>query len=227
MSVSPGLIKVVALALGEFNQQAVFVGGSTVPFYLPENLKSEARVTEDIDVVLELVPKRKLPEFEDLLRKKGFQNDTSEGAPLCRWRLESLKVDIMTSDKEMLGFTNRWYADGVNNTRCIDIEGVEVQILTLPFFLATKLEAFKGRGRGDFFHSDMEDIVTIIDALENRQLKEVFEESSASVGEYLKQEFSKLVAQDDFEQGVTGAVSNRKQAGERARQLIQLIKDHL
>ncbi|MCB0343402.1 MAG: hypothetical protein KDD59_14280 [Bdellovibrionales bacterium] len=90
MSISTSFIKLVAVALGELNQSAVFVGGATVPFYLPEEIKSEARPTEDIDVVLELVPKRRLHDFDDLLRKKGFQNDTSTGAPLCRWILDGM-----------------------------------------------------------------------------------------------------------------------------------------
>ncbi len=39
MSVNPAsieMIKMVAQALGELNERAVYVGGATVPFYLPE-----------------------------------------------------------------------------------------------------------------------------------------------------------------------------------------------
>jgi hypothetical protein len=37
------MIKVIAAALGELNSRAVFVGGATVPFYLPEAYVSLAR----------------------------------------------------------------------------------------------------------------------------------------------------------------------------------------
>ena len=37
-------------------------------------------------------------------------------------------------------------------------------MITAPLFVATKLEAFKGRGRGDVFNSsDLEDIIAVID----------------------------------------------------------------
>jgi len=39
-----------------------------------------------------------------------------------------------------------------------------VRVLTAPCFLATKLEAFHGRGRNDFYSShDLEDAITVID----------------------------------------------------------------
>ena len=48
------MIIIVAKALGELNDNAVFVGGATVPFYLPEIYLAQARPTEDIDVVMDL-----------------------------------------------------------------------------------------------------------------------------------------------------------------------------
>jgi len=44
------------------------------------------------------------------------------------------------------------------------LEGIEIRIASAPHFLATKVEAFLGRGNNDFMGSaDMEDIITIID----------------------------------------------------------------
>ena len=41
---------------------------------------------------------------------------------------------------------------------------LEIRIVTSPFFIATKLEAFKGRGKGDFFGShDLEDLISVVD----------------------------------------------------------------
>ena len=40
-------------------------------------------------------------------------------------------------------------------------------VVTAPFFVATKLEAFRGRGRGDYTNShDLEDLLTVIDCRE-------------------------------------------------------------
>src|ERR1700682_5225818 len=40
----------------------------------------------------------------------------------------------------------------------------EIRVVTAAFFVATKLEAFKGRGKGDFFGSrDLEDLISVVD----------------------------------------------------------------
>jgi hypothetical protein len=45
----------------------------------------------------------------------------------------------------------------------LDAETV-IRAMTAPYFLATKLEAFRGRGKGDVFAShDLEDVITVID----------------------------------------------------------------
>ena len=50
------------------------------------------------------------------------------------------------------------------NSKRIELEpNLEIQIVTTPYFLGTKLEAFFGRGRGDYLAShDMEDIINVI-----------------------------------------------------------------
>ena len=39
----------------------------------------------------------------------GFTEDTDEDAPPCRWVVR-IKVDVMPTRLDVLGFTNRWYA---------------------------------------------------------------------------------------------------------------------
>jgi hypothetical protein len=157
-------IKIVANALGDLNEKAVFVGGATVPFYLPEELKRHSRATDDVDVVLEVIRSTNREELEASLRKKGFKNDMREHAPLCRWRLAGLTVDIMSPDEKVFGFSNKWYKAAIKSPLEFIIEGTKVRILSAPYFLATKIEAFKGRGCGDYLGShDMEDIIAIFD----------------------------------------------------------------
>ena len=48
------------------------------------------------------------------------------------------------------------------------MEGHKLRIISAPYFLATKLEAFNSRGEGDFAAShDLEDVVAVIDGREN------------------------------------------------------------
>jgi hypothetical protein len=45
---------------------------------------------------------------------------------------------------------------------------LEIRVVTAPYFIATKLEAYKGRGKGDFVGShDLEDLVSVVDGREN------------------------------------------------------------
>lgn len=53
----------------------------------------------------------------------------------------------------------------MENAQNMQLEnGLMVMVVTAPFFLGTKLEAFKGRGKNDYFAShDLEDLIAVID----------------------------------------------------------------
>ncbi len=95
------------------------------------------------------------------MRALGFVEDTSEGAPLCRWVHPRTILDVMPLDEKILGFSNRWYRAAMKAAVVRRLsDDLEVRMVTAPFFVVTKLEAFKGRGKGDFFGSrDLEDLV--------------------------------------------------------------------
>ena len=41
---------------------------------------------------------------------------------------------------------------------------LQIRVITAPYFLATKLEAFRGRGKRDYFGSpDLEDVLSVVD----------------------------------------------------------------
>ena len=67
-----------------------------------------------------------------------------------------------------------------------------VKILTAPYFIATKLEAFKGRGENDGRTSqDFEDIIYV---LENRQsIWEEINQLDGMIRDYLRSEFLNLL----------------------------------
>lgn len=45
------------------------------------------------------------------LRERGFSEDQSPGAPICRWLAEGLALDVMPTREEILGFANeKWLA---------------------------------------------------------------------------------------------------------------------
>lgn len=219
------MIKVVAIALGDLNQNAVFVGGATVPFYLPEAYLSQARPTEDIDVVMEVVGQKASAINDEALRKKGFQHDTSVGAPICRWVYRGLKVDVMSTNASSVGFTNRWYSEGVKTAIEIVSIPVSVKIFSLPYFLASKLVAFRDRGNNDYMGSrDMEDIVSLLEVANEALFENILSEVSQELLFFLKKEFQTLLNTSDFLDCLPGAVFNRASATKSAAAVKQRMQ---
>src|SRR5205807_703331 len=96
-------------------------------------------------------------------RELGFRESHADDAPICRWLSGDLILDLMPTDASILGFSNRWYGPALENAQRIRIGEYEIRVITAPYFLATKLEAFHGRGKNDFRSHDLEDVVAVID----------------------------------------------------------------
>jgi hypothetical protein len=72
----------------------------------------------------------------------------SQDAPLCRWTHHRTILDVMPLDEKILGLANRWYKAAMESSATIRLSNdLEIRVVTAPYFVATKLEAFKGRGR--------------------------------------------------------------------------------
>ena len=71
----------------------------------------------------------------------------------------------MPTDETILGFANLWAARAVESASSILLpSGRAIRLISPPLFVATKLEAFHGRGQGRFGEShDLEDIVNLLD----------------------------------------------------------------
>ena len=71
----------------------------------------------------------------------------------------------MPLDEEILGFSNRWYKAAIDTAQELKLEpNLNIRVVTAPYFCATKIEAFRGRGNGDYLAShDLEDLVTVMD----------------------------------------------------------------
>jgi predicted nucleotidyltransferase len=189
-------IKTVFDALGELQNEVVFVGGATVSFY-PDQETFEVRETDDVDVIIEVLNYSEHVKFEEQLRKKGFTNDVNSKVR-GRYKVQDITVDIMPTTNVSMGFENKWYPEGFEQAMPFELnENTTIKILTPPHFVATKLEAFKDRGYSDPRQSqDFEDIVYI---LENRRtIWSEMNETDPNLKEYLIAEFTKLLAKPDI-----------------------------
>src|SRR2546430_12717957 len=72
----------------------------------------------------------------------------------------------MPTEEGILGFSNRWYREAIGAAREIALrDDLSIRLVTAPYFIATKYEAFIGRGRGDYLAShDFEDLMAAVGA---------------------------------------------------------------
>ncbi|EUB87975.1 hypothetical protein [Pseudomonas sp. GM30] len=159
------LIEFVTEGLGEaFLAEVAFVGGCTTAMLVTDAVVlDDIRFTDDVDLVIELAGIGAWQQLTERLAARNFKI-TGEDEVNCRFRFNDIVVDVMPSDPEVLGYANRWFVEGLARANKFTLpSGTVIQIFKPTYFLATKLEAFSGRGGGDPYHKDVEDIIILID----------------------------------------------------------------
>lgn len=219
------MLQTVANGLGELKEDMVFVGGSVAELYANNPAASDIRPTLDVDCVIELSSRTAHAKLEERLREKKFANDTSQGAPICRWIYKDILVDVMPTDSNVLGFTNIWYNEGVDNkiTKTLP-NGTEVFVFPPEYYLATKFEAHKGRGGNDLRQShDFEDIIYIFNNCSD--LLDNISNANTSVKAYLKEECQNLLNNNGLTEGIESALpyGSGEESTEMIMELIQNI----
>jgi hypothetical protein len=141
------MLETVARVLSQVRTTIVFTGGATIFLYLDEVAAPDIRPTDDVDCVVEITSRAEYYQLSELLKTIGLQESTQSGAPLGRWQYEGISIDVMPWDESVLGFSNRWYRSGIANSIRYQLPS-DRQILNFstPYLLASKIEAFTGRG---------------------------------------------------------------------------------
>jgi len=104
-------------------------------------------------------------------------------------------------------------------------DGTEILIFSLPYFIASKWEAFLARGAGDYRMSkDFEDLVYIFQNCDD--LKSQMDRAPIDVKEFLKDELKTRIDTDDFEEGVICHMEGGYY-GVDATEIIAKVKDSL
>lgn len=200
------MLKLVAEQLGPLRQQVVFLGGTTVGLLLSDPAARPPRPTRDVDVIIHV---DSFVEYQTSLRDRlvqaGFVEANEPGAPICAWKTRGVRVDVMPTDATVLGFTNRWYGSALAHATRLDLDGTEIAVIDAPHFVATKLEAFRGRGNADLYAShDLEDIVAVVDG--RAELGEEVESAPQDVRSFIQAEFRALLSDRDFINALPGHV---------------------
>ena len=216
------MIHHVAIRLGDLVESVVFLGGASTTLLITDMAASDVRPTNDVDVIVEITTTAEYHQLAERLRGLGFREDASEGAPLCRWLVDGILVDVMPTDEATLGFSNRWYREAFEHAALMDVEGVDIRVVTAPFFLATKIEAFKGRGRSDFMAShDLEDILALVDG--RRELLEEVASAPDALRSFLALVFRNLLTNPRFLDALPGHLPGDTASQQR----LPLLMDRL
>lgn len=194
-------IKSVNTLLQSIDVNFAFIGGATVSLYAQREA-TDVRPTEDIDIVVEIATYgTEYTRLTEKLLKMGFSPDT-ESNVICRYLHTGLIIDVMPVDDDVLGFTNKWYKDGLKNAidYVIDDQST-VKIFSAPYFIASKFEAFNSRGKNDGRQStDFEDIVFVMD---NRpSVWEEIQNADSAVRKYIQHQLRALSSNPQMEEWI-------------------------
>jgi hypothetical protein len=201
------LLELAESALGKLADQVIFVGGATVGLWITDPAAPPVRPTDDVDVVVEVATRSGFYDFEAKLREAGFREDQESGV-ICRWRHREtgLILDAMPSRADILGFENKWQAATIPHAITRELpSGATIKAAPPVYMLAMKLEAFKGRGKGDFLASrDFGDIVTLIDG--RPELLDEVANADADVRNYISEEMRRHLAEPRLMDALAGAM---------------------
>ena len=161
------MIVQVAEALGsELLSQVVFIGGCATGLLITDDFtREQVRYTDDVDMIVHIMSYSDWAKLQKQLREKGFSHN--QDGPVCGMKLGELKVDFMPDNRDILGFSNCWYNDAYKSAESYEIDGYIINLVRPIYFVATKLEAYLGRGNNDPLSShDMEDLLNLFDGRE-------------------------------------------------------------
>jgi hypothetical protein len=166
-------IQAVLDAFGPGAEHFVFVGGCVLGLYARAE-GAPLRLTADVDCISTRTPW--------VIQQKILAEMCTSGALTadkdlaCRYRIKGthFDVDVLSPDGHNVGGVNPWFPRAVEHARVYDVgDGRRARAVTPPYFLATKLVAFKDRGQDAQSSKDHEDIVAL--AVEVEDIREQVE----------------------------------------------------
>jgi predicted nucleotidyltransferase len=222
----PDQVLVVARHLRELRSDAVFVGGMIRSLLVTDPGAGRARPTDDVDLIVNTADLADYYALNDKLRANGFRESSEEGAPICRWIVGGVPVDVMPVDPAILGFSNVWYFGAHKSSLTVAAADGTIQILNGPHFCATKLEAFLSRGNDDLYHHDLEDFIAIVDG--RPALLSEIKSSPHELQAFLAHETAALLGRDAFLEALPGHLDSDEASQQRlplVRALLRAIAD--
>lgn len=217
------MLEFVATKLGDIRNDVVFLGGCTTGLFISDPLVPDVRYTLDVDCIVDVISRNQYYQLEKKLNKQGFKKSITEDI-ICRWFYDDVILDVMPTDETILGFGNRWYKQAIASSNLYLLaESLEIRVVTAPYFLATKFEAFKTRGKMDFYAShDFEDIVSVLDG--RLEIVDEIKNCDSILQEYLINSLREIMLSPSFKGAIPGHFA---QYGSIANDRIELLEQKL
>ena len=159
------MLELAAHILGPLTDEMVFVGGATIHLWISDEAAPAVRATDDVDVICDVTSYAGYQSLAEQLRQRGLREAMDEPV-ICRWRDpdSGLAIDVMPTAEEVLGFSNPWYALGIETAveRTL-ASGRTIRAVAPAVTVATKLAAWRGRGGNDVLPSlDVHDTIVLV-----------------------------------------------------------------
>jgi hypothetical protein len=217
-------LTLIAHRLEELCNEVTFAGGCVIGLLITDKAAPDVRFTIDVDCIINVITKSEYYILADKLRQKGFKEIPYGDHPICRWDCDGILLDVMPIEVRVLGFSNKWYEDALLNAIIINIhESINIRIISAPYFLATKLEAFKDRGNQDFLSShDLEDVISLIDG--RPEIAYEISVSSNILKQYLSSEFLSMMNNISFIQALPGHLNYSNEYDSRKKIVLDRMQ---
>jgi hypothetical protein len=95
-TINMGVVKKVATALRELNNEVAYVGGATVSIYADDPIAEDVRPTKDVDIMLRIATFAELAALQDKLASKNIYPDP-EANINCRFKYDDVLIDVMST----------------------------------------------------------------------------------------------------------------------------------
>lgn len=217
-------MEIAVARLGVLAEEMVFLGGCATGLLITDAVAPPIRATKDVDVIVAVASLIEYHRLSKRLRELGFSEDQSPDAPICRWQAGGILLDVMPTHPEILGFGNEWYQPAFNEAEWRALpSGKKIRLVSAPYFLATKLAAFEGRGQGDYMMShDMEDIVAVLDG--RPEIVEEVRICDQKLRDHIRVRLAALVKDDRFLEALPGHMPGDAGSQARVPVIIQRLK---
>ena len=211
-----------ARALEDLREDLVFVGGCTTGLLITDPAAADIRSTRDVDVIAEVGSRVEYYALENRIRSLGFRDDPEV---ICRWRRDGIVLDVMPTDASILGFSNPWYSGAIKSATVHEIAPkLSIRVVTPPYFCATKIVAFHGRGNEDYAAShDLEDFLAVVDG--RSELATEIRSAEADVCRFIAAEVSGFLADGRFLDALPGWLPPDAASQARLPLLVQRLHE--